>query len=292
MDRKETGYTFIGVNFLRKIIFDLLHQSSDVYILKNFSKRQFQVAINENTPAAIGFISIAAGIEAYRNILFHMKRRASKNRSTVANEIAYFISEENSDFPTKLLADLITEIFIVRDVIFHGHVYKVTLTYDKDWNFKAQRHTLIKGYGDKKFQNYVNSRTKKTKSANLNVQPIKIGFEDLFKAIVILDILIATIEEYWGKKIINYHPFFLKNQRTYETISEILTYFYDKIPSPKFKDALRIQLATWKKEYGDFLSYDKPFINNICYRCGEFGFKKGNSDISCHKCGTKIEFYS
>jgi len=289
MGHKQEGITVIGQSYLDSLIFYHLKESYEVYKGKDFTKKQFQVSINENKHATAGIVLLAIGIESYRNLLFYGEKEKI-NRNSVGNDIAKIINIKDKSVPIDFIKNALIEIFIIRDIIVHSHVYKVNIEFDDHWNLKAQRHIFLKDqYGDKKLGIYSNSRTKKTDLLKLNIQPIRIGFEDYFRILIILDLLIGIIDKYWSKNIIGYHPLFQIDGYWFPNLSELYSFFYDKIPSNLFKNKFRAFLSNVRNQYLPLLTSSDSFLTNICPSCKEFGFIKLNNVHNCRKCGCKIE---
>ena len=69
------------------------------------------------------------------------------------------------------LADRIEEIFVVRDVIAHAHLWKAHISWDLQFKKLPVR---VPGYGDKKFQKLVDPGSRKTRQLQLDIFPNRI----------------------------------------------------------------------------------------------------------------------
>ncbi len=69
------------------------------------------------------------------------------------------------------LADRIEEIFVVRDVIAHAHLWKAHISSDLQFKKLPVR---VPGYGDKKFQKLVDPDSRKTRQLQLDIFPNRI----------------------------------------------------------------------------------------------------------------------
>jgi hypothetical protein len=69
------------------------------------------------------------------------------------------------------LADRLAEVFVVRDVIAHGHLWEGSVSVDLDW---IDGPVLLPGYGDGKFNCLVDLKTRTTRRLKLNVFPPRI----------------------------------------------------------------------------------------------------------------------
>ena len=97
-----------------------------------------------------------------------------------------FIKQKYADYPHKSIT---TEIFVVRDLIAHNHLLKISYSMIDG----GMTSNGIKRFssGDKKFKVYVDRVTEKTLGLKLNTNPIKICFNDAVKVLnVVWDNLI------------------------------------------------------------------------------------------------------
>lgn len=287
---KQELVTVIGTNYIDLIIPDFLEKCFEVYKKKEFDERHFQVSIYENTFATAGIVLTVLAFEAYRNRIFYLeKKRVGKS---VARDLAEIFKLKEASFPEKNFESLLNEVFVLRDVIVHNHIYKVKVEFDYEWKMLWHTQKMLKGYGDdRKFKEFVNSRTKRTINLGLNVQPGKIGFEELFLTLVIFDCFIGLSEKVLGRPYVPFHFWKEINGVGAEKLYQYLTYFYNLLPDPKHIHRLSQTLNTIRKQYEQYFpEYTENFVNNICLKCGEFGFRQMNNVYSCKKCGYKIEF--
>lgn len=286
---KQNLVTVIGANYIDLIIPDFLEKCFDVYKKTDFDKKQFQVSIYENAFATAGIVLTVLGFEAYRNRVYYLeKKRVGKS---VAKDLALIFKSKESTFPDQNFENLLSEIFVVRDVIVHNHIYEVNVEFDDDWQMLGHRQKLLAGYGDEKFRNLANSRTKKTSNLKLNVQPGKIGFEDLFLILIIFDCFIGFSEKILNRPHVPFHFWKQINGESAEQFYQYLTYFYNQIPNDRYIRQLNLILKRIETDYTGFLpDYRDYFINNTCAKCEGFGFRQMNDVYACKKCGHKLEF--
>ena len=81
-------------------------------------------------------------------------------------------------YPNSCLVDKLEELFVVRDVIVHNHVWEAL------FNTTGEEMELIiadlrKGYGDKKFNRVINLTNRKTRQLGINLFPTRICREDV-----------------------------------------------------------------------------------------------------------------
>ena len=112
------------------------------------------------------------------------------------------IQKNAPGFPGNGFKNILEEMFILRDVIVHNHIYKIKCAIDENNGaLKSYRQEILPGYGDGKFKGNINSRTKLTKLLRFNIQPTKIGFEDIFKALIIFDLFVGVCQKTTEKYI-------------------------------------------------------------------------------------------
>lgn len=282
--------TVIGTSYVDLIVPDFLEKCFEVYCKKEFDKKQFQVSVYENTFATAGIVLTVLGFEAYRNRIYYLEKK--KVGKSVAKDLAVLFKSKKTSFPEKDFEDLLSEVFVLRDVIVHNHIYKVNVSYDGGWQMLGHTQTLLEGYGDdKKFKRLASSRTKKTNSLKLNIQPGKIGFEDLLLVLIIFDLFVGLSEEILKRGYAPFHFWKEIGGKKAESLNDYITYFYNQIPNVKYTKSLNGILSRLRGQYKQYVSkYKDYFVDNICFKCGEYGFRKIDRKFHCAKCGYGIEF--
>jgi len=90
------------------------------------------------------------------------------------------------------LVQKVIEIFVLRDVIAHNHVWEAKFFWDEHGKMKLVEAEITEGYGDRKFNKTVDSNTRKTKMLELNVFPNRICRSDAVKVLkTAFDFLLA-----------------------------------------------------------------------------------------------------
>lgn len=98
---------------------------------------------------------------------------------SASNRVKYLRQEASRETCRELLARLgagaladdVEELFVLRDIIAHNHVWAA------DVDFKTMRvrtAKLLPGYGDSKFRSVVDLTTRKTRRLNLDIFPTRI----------------------------------------------------------------------------------------------------------------------
>lgn len=284
---KQKLVTVIGVNYIEQIVPGLLEKSLEVYGKRDFSKKHFQSSVSENTNSTAAIVLSVLGIEAYRNRIYYLEK---KRVNHVPADLSSVFITKDKKFSGKDFEAILSEIFVIRDVIVHNHIYEVEWVSDENWDMVSHKQRMLEGYGDdRKYQMFVNKRARRTINLGLNVQPGKIGFEDLFKVLVIFDLFVGISTKLFQN---NYVPFrFARelNGQWEDSFSRYLAYIYNQIPNPKYKASLKKLLYSLKGTFRSFLpdSWD-VFLNNFCFKCQEFGFYQPNHITKCLNCGFEV----
>ncbi|MEK7059302.1 MAG: hypothetical protein AAB971_00920 [Patescibacteria group bacterium] len=86
----------------------------------------------------------------------------------------------------------VRELFVVRDVIAHGHIYKTTIRLKSDGFPKSSHSKKLTIYESQDFKNHVSRN--KTKLLNFNVDPARISFPDAVLALAVVNVIYKELE--------------------------------------------------------------------------------------------------
>ena len=288
---RQEYFTVIGSNFLDFVVWGLIDQTLKEYLNTNFSKKRFQTSIWEHTHAAAAMVLSVIGIEAFRNRIYFLKGSKVDRRVPVHKDLCKMLRDAKVGFPADKLQDILTEVFVARDVIVHNHIYKVEVFSDKKWALLGHEQRLLEGYGfDPKYRRAVNLGIAKTKLLELNVQPTKISFEDIFKVLVITDLLISILQNMFGGDYIPFHISHKIGIHHFESLSKILNYYYEQISRGSFVIFLEELSRRLRSDFANYLPpYPHCFISNICPNCSKLGFDRFDDTHYCRKCGMRME---
>jgi len=75
----------------------------------------------------------------------------------------------------------IIDVYVLRDVIFHNHVWEIDYEWGDGSGMALQQAVKDSLSGDKKYVDRVNPKTRKTKALKLNVVPIRVDRTDVLK---------------------------------------------------------------------------------------------------------------
>ena len=285
---KSKHVTAVGIDYIETVVLDLMAKSFDAYQQRDLTRPQFQTSINEHANATAGILLTVIAVETIRNEIYYHTNTTIKNHPV--QELANTIHKKEPAFPKDKFVKLLNEIFVMRDVIAHNHLYEVEVEY-KGRDMLPPKNTLLKGYGDdKKFENAVNHGDNKTKLLKLNVQPAKIGFDDLFKVLVLLDLIDGVINNVlWSSN--DHLPGSHEIDGIWtENLSEVLVHYFDKLPTAGFAQNVEEVARLLRKDFATFIPQTHTeywFFTNICPKCSKLGFRKRPTLMSCSKCGAK-----
>lgn len=291
---KQKLVTVVTANYVDLLVPDLLEKSFVAYKNKDFTKRHFQVSIIENAYSTAGVILVLLALEAYRNRIYYLEKKSS-HRGRLAEDLSNIFKQKDNAFPEGLFRDILNEMMIVRDVIVHNHLYEVEIVNDGNWDMISHRQRLLKDYGDHKRlkSGLVVEQTRKTKNLKLNVQPAKIGFEDLYTILVIFDMFVGISDKLLSNSYVPFHFTHKFNNSWIDCFSHYLSHFYVTNPNKKsvkrlnkiYKN-LRSSFVTFLPEYIDY------FLRNICPKCQDFAFHQPFKVYKCFNCGFEIKLNS
>lgn len=88
------------------------------------------------------------------------------------------------------LKNSLTEVFILRDAIAHGHIWELEVS-DHQTNHKVLGSKLLPDYGDKKHTLVINPKTRKSSTLTLNLVPRAVGIRDVRK---VFDVVYRTLK--------------------------------------------------------------------------------------------------
>ncbi len=128
----------------------------------------------DNIYAASIVLLMVAALESYATRLRYFKGvPAAKRHMTVAQYIKHVFQ----DFR---LGKAVTEIFVLRDALFHNHLWVIQSSYRPT---KLHSATLVAHREDSKYRAVVNPNTRRTRTLRLHVVPTRVDRRDALKVI-------------------------------------------------------------------------------------------------------------
>jgi hypothetical protein len=83
-----------------------------------------------------------------------------------------------NNYPGSGYSESLEELFVLRDVIAHNHLWEAKFYWDENMGMKLLAAGIIEGYGDTKFKKVRNSTSRMTRLLNLNLFPTRICRSD------------------------------------------------------------------------------------------------------------------
>src|SRR3990167_6547501 len=123
IDKRKTQklITVVTTDYVESIVLDLLAKSFEVYKKRDFKSRNYGLHAFENTYATAAIVLTVLSIESYRNRIFYLER---EKVGRVAEDLSRIIRRKISSFPKEKFQEILEEVFVVRDVIVHNHIYE------------------------------------------------------------------------------------------------------------------------------------------------------------------------
>jgi hypothetical protein len=124
-------------------------------------------------------------------------------------------------YPASGFADRIEELFVVRDVIAHNHVWEAKFAWGGDGSMNLESAQLRPGYGDPKFRRVTDVTTRTTKLLSINVFPTRICRTD---AVVVLKTAVDFLEflESKDRRYFHLSPQHVKFGGTWRSFTELV----------------------------------------------------------------------
>lgn len=138
-----------------------------------------RVGERENGYSLSIVLLLVVSLESYVGRVSYLQRRDPKGkvkppRTTVPDYLATLRKSFG-------LQKSLTEVFVLRDVIAHGHVWELTVSDHAAHGQILRRADLLPGYGDYKYKVAINPSTRCTSINGLNLVPSAVGREEVFK---------------------------------------------------------------------------------------------------------------
>jgi len=168
--RTEQIVSIVGSGYFQPVA-DLIERSLKWRVTKRGSVNALYF---DNIYAVSVILLMVAALESYATRLRYFHRRvAPGQRLTVAK----YIKRLFADFR---LQKAVTEIFVLRDAIFHNHLWEIDFT----WRPTTLRSaTLLPHLEDDKFRNVIDLRTRRTRNLRLHLIPTQVTRRDALKVI-------------------------------------------------------------------------------------------------------------
>ena len=118
---------------------------------------------------------LAAMFESYVVRVRYLQRKTipSKHRNAIA--VMLYI------YPEFRKRKSLTEVFVIRDLVFHNHLWELEYVAESNPSMVLKESEKHPDFGDAKYRDRVNSKTKRTKALGLSVIPTRVNMIDARK---------------------------------------------------------------------------------------------------------------
>lgn len=164
--------SIIGDAYLQPAV-DLLDKTFTTSRLR--WRTQIKVISYENGCAAGSCMLAMLCLESYIVRLAYIKK-ATQNRTRL-NALNFFAAQ----YPTYHGLERIREAFVLRDVLAHNHLWEIETATNRSRDEIIVGAVLHSCSGDKKLQQSLDQRTRRTKRTRIHVIPFQVGREDAVK---------------------------------------------------------------------------------------------------------------
>jgi hypothetical protein len=178
MIRTEKSVSILGAGYFQPVA-DLVSQMLKHSMAKRNAVR---AAYYDNIYSASVILLLVAALESYATRLRYFKGPPPPE---VRLTVAKYIEHVFSDFP---FSKALTEVFVLRDVLFHNHLWVL----ESSWRpTKLHSATLVPHREDKKYLAVVNQRSRRTKNLRLHIVPTRVDRRDALKVIdTVMEVLL------------------------------------------------------------------------------------------------------
>jgi len=176
----ETTISCIGFSYIQPIV-DLYSTLINERVNR---KSRIRVSMSENGYSVSIIALCILCVESAINRIKYLEN------DTERNNLTYF----ETKFKNQQLSEKLGELYVIRDLIVHNHIWEISYDYDEDYNEENIFPRLLEGYGDSKFREHVDITTMRTKTLKLNINPIKIGKGDVITVLRVLKEVFEFIE--------------------------------------------------------------------------------------------------
>lgn len=120
------------------------------------------------------------------------------------------------------LAENLNELFTLRNVIAHNHIWKINYNFDNNYNEVNIKKELQNGYGNQAFNDTIDEINKVTKKLRLRIIPTRIGIKEAKQALLILKEFSDFLDKERFYYISNSHFRYIRKIRSFNEIINII----------------------------------------------------------------------
>lgn len=172
--KKEKQVSIVGSSYFQPIA-DLVDK-----LLKHpkHAPNAVQSGFYENGYAVSIILLLVAMLESY------IVRVRYIHNSMVPAKIRQAIEILIKVYPTFRLKKSLTDIYVLRDSIFHNHLWEIEYSWHSSPSMILHSASKNPAFGDIKYAHRVNLKTRRTKALNLHVVPTRVDRRDAYKVFI------------------------------------------------------------------------------------------------------------
>ncbi len=139
----------------------------------------------ENGYSSAIILLLVVAFESYVTRVSYLQRQLSKdgNPKMKRTSVPDYLTQLRKSFT---LQKSLTEVFVLRDVLAHNHLWTLTMSYHESKHLILRRAVKDTEFGDYKYDVSVNSKIRRTSVLGLNVVPTSVGLREVAKVFDVL----------------------------------------------------------------------------------------------------------
>lgn len=143
-----------------------------------------RVGERENGYSLSMILLLVVALESYiGRVRFLQKRNRNGKSKPARTSVPDYLTSLRKSFG---LQKSLTEVFVLRDVIAHGHVWELEISDHATHGQILRRADLLPEYGDYKYKVVINPRTRRSSINGLNLIPSAVGRDEVIKVFNII----------------------------------------------------------------------------------------------------------
>lgn len=173
--------TIVGSSYYQPIA-DLIHR---LLAHERRGATTVKLGPRENGYASAVVLLLVVAFESYITRVSYLQGQRSKGGipKKKRTSVPDYLAQLRKSFS---LQKSLTEVFVLRDVLAHNHLWTLTVS-DHSTKFLILRRAIKDAeFGDQKYAVFVNQRTRRTSILGLNVVPTSVGLREVAKVFNVL----------------------------------------------------------------------------------------------------------
>lgn len=142
-----------------------------------------RVGYPENGYALSIVLLLVVALESYVGRVSYLQREEPKVGKKKGTSVPDYIASLRKSFG---MQKSLTEVFVLRDVIAHSHVWELTVSDHAVHGQVLRAAALLPGYGDYKYKVVINPRTRRSSVLGLNLVPSAVGIREVHKVFTVV----------------------------------------------------------------------------------------------------------